>query len=230
MSSSLTSAVPLISVADRPRPVVPFVPFARISRRVAIWAALLGIGVVTPVSVATGLLALPEIGNGVAAAQQRWLAFVLNPGAVALKALLFAPLLEELFYRGLMLQFLRRYCPLGVAVGVSSGVFGITHIGHGWANVVGAFALGCVFAWLVVRTGSLWTSILCHAVVNLAWLFLVVPAFGLLERIVSWSASASLPEANPLTLFPAWWLLVSAFLAGTAFVVLRKNSPRSTDA
>jgi hypothetical protein len=230
MSSTLTSTAPLISIADRPRPVVPFAPFARVTGRTAIWAVLLGIGLVTPVSVFSGLLSLPEIGSGVAAAQQRWLAYVLNPVAVALKALLVAPILEELFYRGLVLQLLRRYCPLWVAVLISSAFFGITHIGHGWANVVGAFALGGVFAWLVVRTRSLLSSMLCHAVVNFTWLFLVVPAFGLLDRIVHLDVSKPVADVNALTLFPAWWLVVSIVLAGAAFRMLRKDNPRSTSA
>jgi len=159
--------------------------------------------------------------------QQRWLHYVLNPGALALKALLIMPFLEELFYRGMVLQLLRRFVPTWTAVFVSSAFFGITHVGNGWENAITAFLLGCIFASLVVRTGSLLASMLCHSLVNFTWLFLLTPAFGLLEKLIAWDVSLPLSQVDPLTLFPAWWVAASIVLAGVATWMLRKNNPRT---
>jgi membrane protease YdiL (CAAX protease family) len=102
-------------------------------------------------------------------------AFYLHPGMTAVRALLIYPLLEELFYRGLVMQLLRRYLPTWVAVGFPTLFFAVTHMGSGLPNVVFAFAVGLFFSWLVIKTGSLYSSILCHAAINLTALFVLNP-------------------------------------------------------
>jgi membrane protease YdiL (CAAX protease family) len=75
-----------------------------------------------------------------------------------------APLLEELLFRGLILQgFLRRYRP-GVALFASALLFGLAH-GNVHQFLV-AFPLGLANGWLVWRTRSLWPAIALHAMLN----------------------------------------------------------------
>lgn len=75
-----------------------------------------------------------------------------------------APVCEEAFHRGWLLAGLRMRYSTRKAIIVSSIAFALFHL-NPWQAVI-AFPTGVLFAWLVVRTGSLWPSILGHAVTN----------------------------------------------------------------
>ena len=83
-----------------------------------------------------------------------------------------APIVEELFFRGLLLRSLQRRVPDWAAVVVSAVAFGIA---HGSALPVDAVLLvmisltvfGAILAVLAIRTGRLGPSIVTHAVFNL---------------------------------------------------------------
>jgi membrane protease YdiL (CAAX protease family) len=233
MNSSTCSLAPFTTVESRAarRQAAPFFPLKPISVRTLLWAILLGVGVTCPVVVLLNTFELPQSAQLAGLAQQRWVGYVLHPGALFIKAILIVPLIEEVFYRGIVLQLLRRYCPLWISILVSSAFFGVTHLGNGATNAAFAFVLGGVFAWLVVRTQSLVASIVCHASVNLAWLFLLTPAFGILEKTLALDP-AQTPLINPLTdIFPVWWIVVSLVLVTAAVVMLMKsttaNPPRA---
>ncbi len=69
------------------------------------------------------------------------------------------PLVEELFFRGVVLHSLRKYGD-GFAVVGSAILFGLYH--GNFVQMVFAFIAGLVMALVVVRTNSLWPSILIH--------------------------------------------------------------------
>ena len=83
-----------------------------------------------------------------------------------------APLVEELFFRGLLLRSLQRRMSNVPAVALSAIAFGIA---HGSALPLDAVVLvmisltifGAVLAMLAIRTGRLGPSIVAHAVFNL---------------------------------------------------------------
>ena len=83
-----------------------------------------------------------------------------------------APIVEELFFRGLLLRSLQRRVPDWAAVVVSAVAFGIA---HGSALPVDAVVLvmisltvfGAILAVMAIRTGRLGASIVTHAVFNL---------------------------------------------------------------
>lgn len=83
-----------------------------------------------------------------------------------------APIVEELFFRGLLLRSLQRRVPDWAAVGASAVAFGIA---HGSALPVDAVILvmvsltvfGAILAVLAIRTGRLGPCIVTHAVFNL---------------------------------------------------------------
>lgn len=85
-----------------------------------------------------------------------------------------APLAEELFFRGLVLRAFEKRFGIGWAVVGSSVVFGATHFQ--FLQFPALTAAGLVFAWLVVRSDSLWTGVVGHmafnmvTVVSLVWL------------------------------------------------------------
>ncbi len=73
------------------------------------------------------------------------------------------PIVEELLFRGMVLHGLRKYGD-GFAVVVSAILFGLYH--GNFVQIVFAFFAGLVMALVVVKTGSLWTSILIHFINN----------------------------------------------------------------
>ena len=77
---------------------------------------------------------------------------------------LVAPLLEELIFRGVILDgLLRRYSPL-TSILVSSVIFGLAHL-NPWQFVT-AFVLGCFMGWVYLRSGSLAGCVLIHMSAN----------------------------------------------------------------
>jgi len=81
-----------------------------------------------------------------------------------------APVVEELFFRGLLLRGLRRRMPDAVAMALSSLLFGLAHFqgasAGGLILVVSLFAFGGVLAVLAVRSGRLGPGIWAHAAFN----------------------------------------------------------------
>lgn len=73
------------------------------------------------------------------------------------------PIVEELLFRGMILHSLRRFGD-GFAVVASAILFGFYH--GNFIQMVFAFIAGLVMGLVVVRTGSLWTSILIHFINN----------------------------------------------------------------
>ena len=68
-------------------------------------------------------------------------------------------LLEEMVYRGFILQTLRRYGD-GMAILVSAILFGLMH--GNILQIPFAFLLGLVMGFLVVQTGNIWLAVALH--------------------------------------------------------------------
>ena len=77
-----------------------------------------------------------------------------------------APVAEELFFRGMLFSGLRdRMSPWPAAL-LAGLIFGSIHAPSGLTAVVPLAALGVMFCWLYERTGSLWPSVIAHAINN----------------------------------------------------------------
>ncbi len=101
-----------------------------------------------------------------------------NRVLVFLIVVVIGPCVEELLFRGWMLQsFLRRYS-VRKSILISTLFFAIIHV-HPWYAAV-MVPLGIFFAWLVIKTGSLIPSILSHSVFNVTAVFLVDSVSSLL--------------------------------------------------
>jgi membrane protease YdiL (CAAX protease family) len=89
---------------------------------------------------------------------------------LAVTALVFAPVVEELFFRGLLLRSLQRRMSAPAAVAISALAFGLAHVvfDFGSGAVLSALvALGMLSGYFAVRTGNLSRSILLHMGFNL---------------------------------------------------------------
>ena len=82
-----------------------------------------------------------------------------------------APLLEELFFRGLLYPLLRRWFGLVAAVVLTAVAFASIHgaqLGYAWAPVLSIFVVGVVFTVVRVRMKSVAASFLMHCGYNFA--------------------------------------------------------------
>jgi len=82
-----------------------------------------------------------------------------------LKVAVTAPIVEELIFRGLILQGLRRNYNAVVSVFMSALLFALFHL-NPW-QFPATFILGLLLGWVVLRTNSLLLSILGHSINNL---------------------------------------------------------------
>jgi len=87
-----------------------------------------------------------------------WLVLALDIGVVG-------PLVEEIFFRGLLYGFLRKKVGVWKAVFISSALFGVAH-GLGPIGLVTALA-GVGFALVYENTGSLAPAVIAHMLGNL---------------------------------------------------------------
>lgn len=95
----------------------------------------------------------------------------------ALAVVVAAPLAEEMVFRGLVYRLGRRAWGPWPAAIVSSLAFGLVH-GEPW-YLFGLVALGLLLATVYELTGSLWASVIVHAVHNAVALTLLVIQGGL---------------------------------------------------
>ncbi|MGZ8382590.1 MAG: CPBP family intramembrane glutamic endopeptidase [Nitrospira sp.] len=79
---------------------------------------------------------------------------------------LFAPVFEELAFRGLLFGVLRRRYQWWPAAMLSAALFALAH-GYGLIGFLSVFWSGLIWAWAYERTGSLWPGMIGHAVNNL---------------------------------------------------------------
>jgi uncharacterized protein len=91
------------------------------------------------------------------------------PAVIALVVL--APLAEELFFRGLLFQALRRRVHRWPAIGVSALLFGLVHLEP--LVIVTSFAVGMYLAWLLARRETLVAPVVAHVVFNLVGVVLI---------------------------------------------------------
>ncbi|MCS6896638.1 MAG: CPBP family intramembrane metalloprotease [Nitrospira sp.] len=83
-----------------------------------------------------------------------------------LEYLVFAPIFEEVAFRGLLFAGLRLKLSFGPAALVSAGVFAVAH-GYGLIGFLSVFWSGVLWAWIYEKTGSLLPGMIAHVANNL---------------------------------------------------------------
>lgn len=125
---------------------------------VSIAVVALQMGVVSPL---VNLLPMPEFMKNL------FIEFAKRSGVFSFIAIVVAaPVLEELIFRGIVLDgFLKMYSPVK-SILISSALFGVIHL-NPW-QFISALVIGIFSGWVYYRTRNLTLSIIIHMVNNLA--------------------------------------------------------------
>lgn len=83
-----------------------------------------------------------------------------------LEYVVFAPVFEEIAFRGLLFGLLRRRFSLAPAAVISAGIFALAH-GYGVLGFASVLWSGLVWAWAYEKTGSLVPGMVAHGLNNL---------------------------------------------------------------
>src|SRR5687767_3556792 len=94
----------------------------------------------------------------------RFMELLESPGWFFLVGIVFAPFVEEIFFRGFLFQGFRQKYGWVSAVLLSSAIFAAAHLDL--ASLIPTFILGLLLAFLFHRSNSIWPGIILHFLVN----------------------------------------------------------------
>lgn len=126
---------------------------------------------------------------------------------------------EETMFRGILFQAFRKAMPIRAALGLSTILFGALHVLNGFitgdfaaasTQAVAAAMSGLMYMALLIRTGSIWPSIIAHGLWDFTLFLTTGPA----------SAPASPPPPSSLALLGPLAFALPSFLYG--LYLLRK--------
>ncbi|MCB9808939.1 CPBP family intramembrane metalloprotease [Candidatus Nomurabacteria bacterium] len=92
-------------------------------------------------------------------------------------AIIIAPVIEEIIFRGFFYRIMRAHMPIGSAILGSAMIFGMMHIIPLYA--LNGFLVGIPLAWLFEKTQSLIPGILMHALNNTIMFILMIILTGI---------------------------------------------------
>lgn len=130
---------------------------------------------------------IPDLGW-----EQHASAAIVDAGTYVILTVIGAPLLEEVLFRGVIYRNLKKLWGIGIAIFISSFVFGLTH-GNLPQFYVG-FMAGLLFGLVYECSGRMWVAILIHAVYN------------------GWTTSMSSIMTVPRWMLTPWFLIIGNFL------------------
>ena len=128
-------------------------------------------------------------------------------------------LVEEFLFRGVILRALMRF-GTGFAIVTSALLFALMH--GNVSQIIFAFPLGLLFAYLIVRTGNLWITVAIHFINNL-----LSCVYLLLEASFGAQAAESYAAVFPFVLWALGGLSFVYLLAGTRGAFFRLSPPRT---
>lgn len=141
------------------------------------------LGYCAAVPITAGLSTLTQLFTGEAPVIAHPIIWMLadaeSPGKVmvlVIGASILAPFFEEILFRGFLFQILRDRIGGTLSIVTSSLIFAALH--PSTYTILPLFGLACLLCLLYARTGSLWPSILLHAVHNSVSVLLAMVTMG----------------------------------------------------
>ena len=127
-----------------------------------------------------------------------------------------APILEELFCRGVVMRGISYHKGPVKAILWSAIIFAVMHLNP--YQGIPAFIVGCFFGWIYYRTASLWVPILLHAVNNSISVIISVLYPNL-------PVDASFKDIIPTGFYP-FTLILSGAIFVTIILLFNKKLPK----
>ena len=90
----------------------------------------------------------------------------LTAAALLLAFVFFAPIVEEIIFRGIVLESLAKVTSGAIAVVVSAVIFAGIHWAGGVGQIISTFIGGLILGWLYLRTRSIVPSSVAHIIYN----------------------------------------------------------------
>jgi membrane protease YdiL (CAAX protease family) len=90
-----------------------------------------------------------------------------NPNFVTLSVCILFPMLEEIMFRGILFNALRKYCNVNVAIVLQALIFALYHIASTPILFLNALSTGLIIGIIYLYSNSIIASILCHISTNL---------------------------------------------------------------
>lgn len=145
-------------------------------------------------------------------------AFSIDPNLVSgcIVMAIMAPFVEELAFRGLIFNNLKKYMPTWLAVGISSFFFGFWHNNLG--QLCACFCDGILFACVYQKTNRLRYAMLVHSVSNFSQCLSLASGTGLLPYIPFFHKLKDWLLGLPMSVSIASLVLVIAMIV----VIVRK--------
>jgi membrane protease YdiL (CAAX protease family) len=94
---------------------------------------------------------------------------------------IFAPIVEELFFRGFLFQGFRQKYGWSNGILLSSAIFAAAHLDL--VALIPTFILGALLAYMYHRTNSVWPGIILHVLINAMGLFAAYASTQMSELI-----------------------------------------------
>ena len=143
----------------------------------------------------------------------------LNPWLMYFLVAISPAICEEMLFRGMLLSTLKNRMRGASAVIIVAALFGIAHMNL--FRFLPTFFLGLAFSFIVLRTGSIFLSMLAHGLIN-AFVITLLFVPSLAERF-SWQENGA--AVAPFWVIPA---IVGLTVAGIALIVLdTKEKPEA---
>lgn len=133
------------------------------------------------------------------------------PSAIVrtVQAVIFAPILEELWFRGVVLESLRPYGN-GFAIFVTAILFGITHANL--AQFFYATAIGLFLAYIAIHTGSIVVPMILHAIMNgissITSILLAIPEVSDYLNLAGIEDTLPPVDSTPVLIYLIWNVIV----------------------
>ncbi len=135
-----------------------------------------------------------------------------------------APVLEEIFFRGLICKKLL-ILGEGYAIVLSSAFFALCH--GNFFQLFYAFTVGCFFGFIYVKTGKLLYTVICHICVNLLGTVVVtaIMNYADLDSLMSENPVISSENIVGILLFSVYEIIIFAAVAFGIYLLF-KNKKR----
>lgn len=170
--------------------------FEKITPKNIILSALVGIALVLPVSFIIDFLSIDKLSPGTEQIFNTMFSNNTIP-ILLLSVGIAAPILEEILFRGLVFNELRKALPIPVAIVFQGLLFGLIHFNL--TQFIYASALGILFGFVYIWIKSIWATIVIHIFFNSAnilqgeffnmdiiynWYFTIISTIGVIMLLL----------------------------------------------